>query len=612
MCKKCFAILVTILSINAFGATSWHPVSGNLMTRWAPQVDPNHPWPDYPRPQMTRAGWQSLNGLWKYAITAKDAAAPERFAGRILVPFPIESALSGVKKALLPNQALWYERTFTARARRPDERLLLHFGAVDFEATVFVNGQEIGQHAGGYQSFSLDITHAVRSGQNGLLVKVWDPTDQGFNPHGKQSLKPEKAWYTATSGIWQTVWLEPVPAWSIESLRLTPDIDRGIVKLEVASLAPPGYTIQASSGHLEAQGRPNEPFVLAIPNAHLWSPGDPYLYDLEVHLVHGNTVIDTVRSYVGMRKVEIKRDSGGRERIFLNDRYTYNLGVLDQGFWPDGIYTAPTDAALRADIEIIKSMGFNAIRKHMKIEPDRWYYHCDKLGMLVWQDMVSPGDFMKGLDQPGYVTSAAARTQFEAELTATIAQLRNHPSITTWVLFNEGWGDYDQDRLERRVLELDKSRLLNGHSGMLILSNGNELEGPGSIGATSHLADIHSYPDPAIYLPKSSSQALVLGEYGGISVVVQDHVWTNPGAKSWSYEESALDALPKRYARMLDSLRELEKTGLSASIYTQPFDVELEANGLVTYDREVMKIPRAEIQRMNTSFLKEVQMQAKQ
>jgi hypothetical protein len=595
-----------------FGATSWQPVVGNLMTRWAREVDPNNPWPDYPRPQMTRPDWQSLNGLWNYGITAKDAALPRHFAGRILVPFPIESALSGVKKSLLPDQTLWYERTFTVHRLRPDERLLLHFGAVDFDAVVFVNGQEIGRHTGGYQSFSFDITHAVQSGENRLLVKVWDPTDQGPNPHGKQSLKPESAFYTATSGIWQTVWLEPVPAWSIDSLRLTPDVDRGLLKLEVVSHAPEGYTILASSGRLEAQGRPNEPFVLAIPNAHLWSPDDPYLYRLEVRLLHGTTVVDTVRSYFGMRKVEIKNDAGGRERIFLNGRYTYNLGVLDQGFWPDGLYTAPTDAALRADIETIKAMGFNTIRKHMKIEPERWYYHCDQLGMLVWQDMVSPGDFMRVLEQPGYVTSAAARTHFEAELTADIAQLHNHPSITTWVLFNEGWGDYDQDRLERRVMELDGSRLLNGHSGMLILSNGTQVEGVGSIGATSQLADIHSYPDPAIYLPKSISQALVLGEYGGISVVVPDHLWTNPGAKNWSYDDSTLEALPKRYAGMLDSLRKLEKTGLSASIYTQPFDVEIERNGLVTYDREVMKIPRAEIQQMNTEFLKEVQLETKQ
>jgi hypothetical protein len=599
------AIALALKIIGAYGANAWHPVAGNLVSRWAKDVDPNGPLPEYPRPQMVRSRWQNLNGLWQYTITNRDLAPPSLYSGEILVPFPIESALSGVKKALLPDQNLWYRRTFVEPHLKRHEHLLLHFGAVDYEAVVFVNGMEVGHHVGGYQEFSFDITRALKKGTNEIVVKVWDPTDQGPNPHGKQSLHPEGIFYTASSGIWQTVWLEPVAENAIEALSLKPNVDGETLEISVLGANAAGYRLEVSSGQFKASGLSTEPLTLKIPHPHLWSPEDPYLYDLNVRLLKGDMVVDEVQSYFGMRKLEVKADDNAHFRIYLNDRYTYNLGVLDQGYWPDGLYTAPTDAALRSDIETIKSMGFNTIRKHIKIEPARWYYYCDRLGMMVWQDMAPPGDFMERFRHPGLGISPASQEEFETELGANIAQLQNHPSITTWVLFNEGWGAYDQDRLERRVRDIDGSRLLDGHSGeMILIQNvGPMLTQAGLSGESSHFADIHSYPDPAVFNPIRPSKALILGEFGGIGVSVKDHMWINPDAQDWSYQDIDRKELPKRYQGMLEALRKLETMGLTASIYTQPFDVEAEHNGLVTYDRAAVKIPTEVISNINSEFL---------
>jgi beta-galactosidase/beta-glucuronidase len=587
---------VCFLSLAAHAASSWHPVGGNLMTRWAKDVDPVQPWPEYPRPQMVRPHWQNLNGLWGYTITDKDAAVPSRDTGQILVPYPIESALSGVKQPLLPNQNLWYHRTFKRPPLAGGERLLLHFGAVDFETTAFVNGREVGRHAGGYQSFTFDITEASHSGSNNLRVKVWDPTDQGSkNPRGKQVLKPEGIVYTATSGIWQTVWLETVPAQSIDSLVLTPDVDHGALKILVRSNATQGYRVEASSGNAKIAGATNEVLTLEVPNPRLWSPSDPHLYDLDVRLLRNGRVVDKVRSYFGLRKIEIQKDAKGKQRIYLNGRYTYNLGVLDQGFWPDGLHSAPADAALEWDVATIKSMGFNTIRKHIKIEPARWYYYCDTLGIMVWQDMVPPGGNWADPEP-----TLEAKTQFEAEVRENLAQLHNYPSITTWVLFNEGWGDYDQDRLTQWLKDLDPSRLVNGHTGSVTLDKGSLASTDGTSGAATDMIDIHAYPGPAMLRRGNMNKAQVLGEYGGISVQVKDHMWAKP---NWSYEESAPENLLARYKALVDSTVQLEADGLTASIYTQPFDVEIEQNGLVTYDREVIKIPVDEMRRINSALI---------
>ncbi len=579
------ALLLLIAPLSF--ASGWSPVEGNLMTRWAKEVDPTRPWPEYPRPQMVRSKWQNLNGLWQYAITAKDAPAPAAYQGQILVPYPIESALSGLKRTLLPGENLWYQRTFDPPALKRGERLLLHFGAVDFEATVLVNDRKVGGHSGGYQNFSFDITAALKQGRNDLKVKVWDPTEAGPNPHGKQMLKPHGIFYTPSSGIWQTVWTETVPAMAIDSLVLTPDVDHSSLKIIVRSEASEGYSVEAAAGKLRVRGAPREPLTLEIPHARLWSPDDPYLYDLEVRLLKNGKTVDTVRSYFGMRKVEGKQDAQGKRRIHLNDRYTYNLGTLDQGFWPDGLYTAPTDAALKFDVETIKSMGFNTIRKHIKIEPARWYYHCDKLGVMVWQDMVPPA-----ADATGH-TSEAARAQFETEVRETLSQLHNHPSITTWVLFNEGWGDYDPVRLERWMKELDPSRLLDGHSGSTVMVRGERVIAVAMAGPASDLADIHSYPAPAVL--EDAGRVRVLGEFGGVGVATEGHTW-KATEQGWGYIQMAPEALLETYARFIDKLQVLRsESGLDASIYTQPFDVETELNGLITYDREIMKIPREKL-----------------
>ncbi|HWW37853.1 glycoside hydrolase family 2 protein, partial [Pedobacter sp.] len=362
------------ISANAQTVYKMQPVA--IQSRWAKEVSPRNALKNYPRPQMVRTSWTNLNGLWDYAITPKDAGQPVTFEGQILVPYPIESALSGVKKILLPTENLWYKKNIDFSPEKGG-RTLLHFGAVDWQATVFVNGKEVGQHKGGYSAFSFDITGALRSGSNELTVKVFDPTDQGTGPHGKQVLNPQNIYYTPSSGIWQTVWLETVPENYIEGLVMTPDIDKGVLNLEVksASGAPVTTVIDGKT----FKGNANERIVVPIANMKLWSPANPYLYDLTVKLGK-----DEVKSYFGMRKISIGKDAKGIDRIFLNNKAYYNLGTLDQGFWPDGLYTAPTDEALAFDIKAIKAMGFNTIRKHIKVEPARWYYWADKLGMLVW------------------------------------------------------------------------------------------------------------------------------------------------------------------------------------------------------------------------------------
>lgn len=494
------------------------------------------------------------------------------------MPFPIESALSGVKKALQPDQLLWYKKTI---AKPTGEKTLLHFGAVDFQATVFVNGKEVGSHSGGYEAFTLDITNALKAGDNELVVKVYDPTDEGVGPHGKQVLHPFSIYYTPTSGIWQTVWLESVPKSYIEGLVMTPDIDKGVLQVKVN--APAGNTVEvvAMEGDKvvsKVKGQAGAMLSLPVKDAKLWSPESPFLYDLSVKLVKGGKALDEVKSYFGMRKISIAKDNKGMDRIFLNNQPYFNLGTLDQGFWPDGLYTAPTDDALKFDIEAIKAMGFNTIRKHIKVEPARWYYHADKLGMLVWQDFVNPN---QGLPE-------GAKPEFEKESKEILEQLHNSPSIVTWVLFNEQWGSYDQERLTKWVKQADPSRIVNGHTGEYIFIRESESKSGQNDWVASDMTDVHSYPNP-MNSPAQAGKARVVGEFGGIGVFIPDHQW-NP-MNAWGYIQEKPAALQSKFAIMVQHLRLLEEEGLSASIYTQPFDVEGEQNGLMTYDREVVKIP---------------------
>lgn len=591
--KKSILLAAYIFQIchqPASAQSSWHMQTIPIQTRWAKEVSPENALPEYPRPQMTRPNWTNLNGLWDYVITVKDAPAPVKYDGKILVPYPLESSLSGIKKPLQPSQNLWYHRSFVRPDLKAGERLLLHFGAVDWQTMVFVNGHEVGDHTGGYTAFTIDITSGLKKGENEILVKVFDPTDQGIGPHGKQVLNPHDIYYTPTSGIWQTVWLETVPAAYIQDILLTPDIDKQ--ELAATVVAPVGYTVEltASSGAspvATAEGNSQGTLVLSIKSTHLWFPADPFLYDLTVRLKKGGKVVDEVKSYFGMRKISIGKDEKGIDRICLNNKPYYNLGVLDQGFWPDGIYTAPTDEALAFDIKAIKAMGFNTIRKHIKVEPARWYYHADKLGMLVWQDMVNPNQSLP----------EGAKAEFEKESAEILHQLHNAPSIVTWVLFNEKWGQFDQERLTKWIKATDPSRIVNGHTGEILYVN-EVLRSPSpNAYVAADITDVHSYPDPMMPV-KQAGKAQVLGEFGGIGVFIPDHQWNS--ASAWGYITEKPAALAVKYGIMNQHLQLLQRDGLSGSIYTQPFDVEGEQNGLMTYDRAIAKIPFDQIRRIHS------------
>lgn len=592
-CKKAL-ISTLVLFCMSYGFAQYKMQSIPIQTRWSALVSPNNALTEYPRPQMVRKEWKNLNGLWEYFVTDSSHAVPSpansgiRMTGEILVPFPIESALSGVKKPLLPSQYLWYRRTIEFTPK-PHSKTLLHFGAVDYRATVFINGKEIGTHEGGYTEFSFDVSALLKKGSNEIIVKVWDPTEQGVGSHGKQVLNPQNIYYTPSSGIWQTVWMETVPATYIQSLELTPDVDGAALQVKVTSATQCQAIILVKDGETIVNRyttQTNTDAEVSIPQPKLWSPADPFLYDVIIQMKKGKTIVDEVRSYFGMRKISIAKDEKGYDRINLNNKPYFNLGTLDQGFWPDGLYTAPTDAALRYDIEAIKAMGFNMIRKHIKVEPARWYYHADKLGMLVWQDFVNPN---QGLPQ-------GAKAAFERDLQQTAQQLHNYPCIVAYTIFNEKWGQYDQQRITEWVKKMEPTRLINGHSGEYLYVN-EQLRSPSpNAYVSADITDVHSYPDPmnSIRMP---GKAQVLGEFGGIGVFIPDHQWLSGSA--WGYVQEKVAGLRSKYKIMNQHLQLLQREGLSASIYTQPFDVEGEQNGLMTYDREVVKIPFEELRRIH-------------
>ncbi|PWS33382.1 glycoside hydrolase family 2 protein [Pedobacter paludis] len=571
---KKILFLALLVPLMTKGQYQRQPIS--IETRWAKNVSAQNALPEYPRPQMERKSWTNLNGLWDYAITKKDEK-PAGFQGQILVPYPIESSLSGVKKALQPDQSLWYKRKFTAGAS--GKKTLLHFGAVDYLATVYVNGELAGTHEGGYTAFTIDITHLIRKGENELLLKVWDPSDRGYGPHGKQVLNPASIYYTPSSGIWQTVWIEAVDPQYINKLSITPDIDQNLVNITVHSNAdsPVTLTLEGKS----VKGSANTPISIKINQPKLWSPGNPYLYNFTARL--GS---DEVKSYFGMRKVAVQQDEKGQERIFLNNKPYYNLGTLDQGFWPDGLYTAPSDEALAFDIKAIKAMGFNTIRKHIKVEPARWYYHADRLGMLIWQDMINPNQRLP----------QGSKEAFEAQSKEIVAQLHNSPAVTTYVLFNEKWGQYDQARLTTWLKQADPSRLVNGHSGEYLYVN-NQLRSPSpNAYINADITDVHAYPAPMNSL-KMAGKAQVCGEFGGIGVFIPDHQWNTDEA--WGYVQEKPADLDNKYTAMVAQLEKFKVEGMSGSIYTQPFDVEGEQNGLMTYDREIVKVPFAKLREIH-------------
>lgn len=540
-----------------------------MITRWGRSIRPDSVHTEYPRMQMRRSEWKCLNGLWEFAEANEGEAAPmgRELEGRILVPFPVESALSGVMKSA---ERVWYRRLFDVPKSWSPRRTILNFEAVDWEATVYVNGTRIGIHRGGYDPFSFDITDALRSGsRQELIVGVYAPSDRGDQPRGKQVKKPEGIWYTSSTGIWQSVWLEPVQATHISDLVLTPNLDSSSVSVRTQVTGASGeeslrLTIR-SSGQLlaTATGPPGSPSTLRISYPRRWSPSDPFLYDLQIELLRSGERLDEIESYFAMRKVEIGKDSRGIVRILLNGAFTMQVGPLDQGFWPDGLYTAPSDEARRFDIAVMKRLGFNMARKHVKVEPDRWYYWADRLGLLIWQDMPS-----------GNNMTSAGRAEFETELAHVVSARRNHPSIIMWVLFNEGWGQFETERIASALKQSDPTRLVDAASGWDDKNTGDVL-------------DIHSYPKPRS--PKAEpARAIVLGEFGGLGLAVPGHTWKK---EHWGYQGMANRAeLTSKYESFMRTVYSLKNDpGLSAAVYTQLTDVEIECNGLLTYDRAVTK-----------------------
>ena len=575
-------LLVSVVAMVGAAEEDWAPAGDRIMTRWAAQVRPDCVWPEYPRPQMQRKRWQNLNGLWDYTIVSREADQPHTYDGQILVPFAAESALSGVGKTVGPDQCLWYHRSFVLDEAWNEQRILLHFGAVDWDTSVWVNGHLVGAHQGGYDPFSFDITATLKeSGPQDIVIRVWDPTDQDNapQPRGKQVLHPGGIFYTAVTGIWQTAWLEPVPQSHIRSLKITPNIDQKTVTVEATIAAQiSGLSLSVTAkqglfGTVRTKVPVGQAAVLRIARPKLWSPKRPLLYDLQVMLkdAQGKTC-DRVSSYFGMRKISLEEDAKGVSRLFLNNEPVFQFGPLDQGWWPGGLYTAPTDAALRYDLEVTQQLGFNMLRKHVKTESQRFYYWCDKMGLLVWQDM--PSSLFKR-DSKDAQELEKIDAQWELELKRMIDAYGNHPCIVMWVPFNEGWGQYDTERITHWVKTYDPTRLVNNASGWTDREVGD-------------VHDVHAYPGPDMP-PLEPYRAAVLGEFGGLGLPVAGHVWQDKGNWGYrSYEDA--EAYAGNYVNLVTRLYGLVDKGLAAAVYTQTTDCEVETNGLMTYDRAVIKL----------------------
>jgi alpha-L-arabinofuranosidase B-like protein/glycosyl hydrolase family 2 len=559
-------------------AADWQPKTPRLSTPWTSQVPVDRPLPEYPRPQLTRPDWQNLNGIWDFAVTGRDAGQPSSWPDAIRVPFVAESALSGIQRRITQNDKLWYRRSFTVPTGWSGRRVQLNFGASDWQTTVWVNGTQVGAtHSGGYDAFSYDITPRLVSGANTVVVSVYDPTDTGQAAIGKQRLEPSGIFYTAASGIWQTVWLEPTRATYLTRLDLTPDLTDNTLRVTPRVTGSAGRTVRitVSSGGTNiatATGAANTEFRVAIANPHLWSPDDPFLYDVKAELLDaGGYVQDTVGSYTGMRSIGLAT-VGGALRPVLNGKFVFQMGTLDQGYWPDGIYTAPTDEALKFDLQKHKDLGYNMVRKHIKVEPQRWFYWADRLGLMVWQDMPAT--------PTGRTPDTANRTAFENELRTMIDQHRSSPSVVHWIPFNEGWGEYDPARIADLVKAYDPSRLVTNNSGSNCC---------GFDGGNGDFVDEHVYVGPGNTVP-SATRAASLGEYGGLGLKVAGHEWSPE--TSFSYENQAdAAALTNRYTGLIEQIRARMRKGLSAAVYTEITDVEGEVNGVFTYDRQVQKMP---------------------
>lgn len=595
-----FLITVTIAK-----AQDWKPAKVNLTTRWGKGVTPTNAWTQYPRPQMQRSEWMNLNGLWNYSVVAKGQAAPSNFDGQILVPFCIESSLSGVGKPLLPTQELWYNKKFTVPANWAGKDVVLHFDAVDWETKLWVNGKKIGEHKGGSDPFSFNITpYLNKKGEQQIVMSVWDPTDTDLQPRGKQVLDPKGIWYTAVSGIWQTVWLEPVNKTSVEQFVPTPDIDNSRINFTTTASALTGsealHFVIKNGGKIvkDTVASFNNNIAVSIPAAKLWSPEHPNIYTVNVELRNKDKVVDQFNTYFAMRKIALGNDENGYTRLMLNNKPVYQYGTLDQGWWPDGLLTPPSDEAMLFDMVKLKEMGFNMLRKHIKVEPSRYYYHADTMGLLLWQDMPSgfagPGPSHVAADsKEDWVRPAESAKQFETEWKSIIDHLKFFPSIVMWVPLNEGWGQYDTKRLAAWTKNYDPSRLVDAPSGWADRGVGD-------------VNDAHQYPGPGMEPPSlNKGRAIVLGEFGGLGLVVKDHIW-DPNKRNWGYKtylES--DKLVSEYSELMYNMQLMVPRGLSAAIYTQTTDVEGEVNGLMTYDREVMKMPNQLLRTLHAPLFKE-------
>ena len=602
-----FRLLVGIIlisfSISAFA--HWKPVGDKIKTTWGENLNINNVLPEYPRPQMIRSEWKNLNGLWNYAITpiGESYKNPD---GKILVPFALESLLSGVGKALDGKHCLWYERQIDIPLEWKNKRILLNFGAVDWRCEVFVNGKLCAKHEGGYTPFSVDITDALKGTQNTLLVRVEDPTNDTNSPcqpRGKQALNPPWYMYSAISGIWQTVWLEPVSNTYIKNIKITPNVDKSALEIELFTNNESTFEVQvldSSNVIATATGTSSQKLNVPIKDAKLWSPQDPFLYDVHIKLKNADIIVDEIKTYSALRKISLyytdKDPTKAKVKMCLNNQPLFIYGVVDQGYWPDGLYTPPSDEALKYDILVAKKLGFNAIRKHIKVETARWYYHCDKLGMLVWQDMPSAMNPQQKIKwKPGqYVDDHNALPKdwlglYQRELQAMIDTLYSHPCIIMWVLFNESWGQSNTTEFTTWINSYDPTRLINPASG------GNHTANDGDI------VDSHNYPEPKIRYFESM-KANVIGEFGALHCPVKNHIWSDKKTYGFGKFETQ-QQMHAQYDDYADTIIELMKIGLCGAMYFELYDVEQEANGIMTYDRKILKFNENAMQKTNQRII---------
>ena len=578
----------------------WLPAGNKIKTNWGINLNQNNIWQEYPRPQLERKDWINLNGLWSYSITDLNALKPGNLDEKILVPFSLESSLSGVMKSLNEKQILWYYKEFEIPENWKNKNILIHFNAVDWKCELFINDIKVGEHIGGYSEFNFDITKNLKEGKNKILLKVFDPSDKGYQPVGKQSLNPNGIWYTSISGIWQTVWLEPVNEKYVKKIDINNDFDNKEIKINCKLNIEENLPMEISllfkeKEFMKIKGNSNSDIVIKIPEEyfHPWSPSEPNIYRIKAELFDKTEkIIDSIESYTTIRKIEQRKDENGCYRIYLNNNKIFNMGVLDQGYWPDGLYTPPSEEAMIYDINKLKELGFNTIRKHVKIEPYRYYYYCDKIGMLIWQDMPS-GDRQENKWEHHQLNagddvkrSEESKNNYYQEWAEIINNLKFFQCIILWVPFNEAWGQFDTEKVVEFTNKQDPTRLINAASG-------------GNHRICGNFLDLHNYPEPSQYL-KVDDLINILGEFGGLGLDIKGHTWKddNWGYKTFKTKEEITEKYEEYINLIINSFK-----GFSAAIYTQTTDVETEINGLITYDRSEIKVDREKIKAANEKII---------